>query len=193
MVHILTFLGRKDGRKKENFRKEFGKQADTGIDTGRKQVEATRFPSRCEESIFYILGAKVERRGELTRFQNQIRSLDRIPTPVTRFPVRHLDLWPPGQVPVTVPFRISFHGFQPPEEKEITFETRCVLWQHGTLYAQLDRFARRLFSSGSTHEIIGRLRYLFEREYSFLFLLLLGSIDFLNSKFEFQLSSQSFA
>lgn len=92
MVHILTFLGRKDGRKKENFRKEFGKQADTGIDTGRKQVEATRFPSRCEESIFYILGAKVERRGELTRFQNQIRPLDRIPTPVTRFPVRHLDL-----------------------------------------------------------------------------------------------------
>lgn len=79
MVHILTFLGRKDGRKKENFRKEFGKQADTGIDTGRKQVEATRFPSHCEESIFYILGAKVERRGELTRFQNQIRPLDSDP------------------------------------------------------------------------------------------------------------------
>lgn len=35
----------------------------------------------------------------------------------------------------------------------------------------IQRFARRLFSSGSPHEIIGRLRFLFEQEYLFLLLL----------------------
>ena len=42
--------------------------------------------------------------------------------------------------------------------------------RNGTLYAQLDRFARRLFSSGSTHEIIGRLLVCSNKNTHFFFL-----------------------
>lgn len=75
---------------------------------------------RCEESIFHILRAKVSRRGELSRFRTRftVASTNSRTDPSDSISGSSSGPMTTEQVPVTVPIRISFHGFQPREKKK---------------------------------------------------------------------------
>lgn len=153
-------------------------------------MQRISFPLRRIDLLY--AGSKGRTSRRIDSFRNQIRPLARIPTPVTRFPVRHpADLWPTGQVPVTAPLGYRFTDSNLLEKETGIVEPFTRNSNDPTIRKKIIfiRFPARNHSPiAMFNESFVRARIL---DFFLLFFSLVSSIDFLDcehSKFEFQSS-----